>query len=171
MARPVDLRLDTENGNVIYVERSTIKSENRLQIPALGRRCVKWLKENSAIKVLVELAEPGCLIVRPWKPYGEEVVARLRDVRHEDVIEADDRPVLVGIGIRFLPSTIEATARLVFHEPLFRHLGIHKEEPPELLIVSSTDRIEIWNDTYFAEVEERLGKLLKSVFPWSGTQY
>ena len=177
MPRSVDLRLDPQTAKIAYVERASLvrrtngTKQDRMLIPAKGRQCVAWLQDKVSIKVLIELAEPGCLIVRPWSPYGEEVVARLQSVEVDDGIDIKDRSLIVGASIKFLPSTIEASARLTFHEPFERHLAISPGESPELYVLCSVDRIEIWSEQYYTDAHRRLGGKLRKFFPWSGTQY
>lgn len=109
--------------------------------------------------------------MRPWCPYGEEVVARLRSIEVDDGINADERPLVVAAGVRFVPSTIDSSARLTFYEPMERHFGLSPGKKSELYVLSSVDRIEIWNDQYYAEARARMGDKLKQFFPWVGTQY
>ena len=177
MPQSVDLSLDPETAKIVHVGRTSLRrrtngtKQDRVLIPAKGTQCVTWLKEKASIKVLVELAEPSCLIVRPWSPYGEEVVACLQAIDVDGGIDAKDRSLIVGATIKFLPSTIESSARLTFYEPFERHLAISPGESPELYVLCSVDRIEIWSEQYYADAHKRLGEKLKEFFPWSGTQY
>ena len=130
-----------------------------------------WLEEGRAIKVLVELANPGCLVVRPWSPFGDEVVTRLGSIELDDGVGPTERALMVGAGIKFLPSTIDSSARLTFYEPFEQHLAISPGFSPKLCVLCCFDRIEVWNEEYYRELLTSLSEELQKFFKWSGTQY
>lgn len=176
MARGADHRIAPDRNTLVYLDRSRVarrseKKETRLGVPAIGRKCVKWLVEGATLKVLVELADPGCIILRPWSPYGEWVVEELAAIDVDEDVGRHERGLLVAAGIRFVRSSIQSGERLILNARMEEHLEILPGSAPEMFVLCTFDRIEIWNRSHYASVLERMGHEIKNHFPWAGAQY
>ena len=178
MANTVDRRLDKTDENSVYFETANLErpqtkdsGEVRLIIPAKGKPWVGWLDSEEAIKVLVEMPEIGCLILRPWEPYGEELVGHIRNIDFSSILSSKERNLATAAGALFLPSTIQTpkkSARLKFYRVMEHHLDIEPPKTPELHILFTTDRIEIWNESYLFKIRQIISEELKKQFPWVG---
>ena len=176
MARVADHRIAPDRTTLVYLDRSRVarrsdKNETRLGVPAIGRKCVKWLVEGETVKVLVELADPGCIILRPWSPYGGRVVEELEAIDVDEDVGRHERGLLVAAGIRFVRSSIQSGERLILNAPMVDHLEILSGSTTEMFVLCTFDRIEIWNKSYYVSVQERMGYEIKKHFPWAGAQY
>src|SRR5262245_57516865 len=86
MARAPETWLDPQGPGHVYVELIDLEASEdattgpRVQVPAPGRQCVKWLKSGEKCDALVEIAEPGLVRVFPWEPYGTKILNRIKEL-------------------------------------------------------------------------------------------
>lgn len=123
MSRPPETWPDPEGPKPAYVELIDLRPSDdgpRVQIPAPGRGCVEWPREQESRAALVEIAEPGRIRVLSWK-YGQTVVSRLRELGRVDDEGSEELLLLVE---RYRRVTIEKNGRFPLHDRELFHLGL-----------------------------------------------
>jgi hypothetical protein len=118
----------------------------RIQVPAPGRQCVGWLKDAAAQFVLIELGDPGRIRLRPWKPFGEAVVNRQRELGA--VGDAAGSDELLTLPERFRRVHFEKSGRFPLHEREQFHLGVSNESGWQVLLICLPNEIQLWSEQF-----------------------
>jgi hypothetical protein len=152
MGRAPEIWLDPQGPADAYVELLDLEiSEDattgpRVQVPAPGRQCVKWLKSGEKCDALVEIAEPGLVRVFPWEPYGAEILNRIKELRSES--DGPGVTEILFLTERFRRIHVEKGGRLPVHEREQFHLGLSPVAGWLVLLVCLPTHVELWNEDF-----------------------
>jgi hypothetical protein len=149
MPRNPETWVDPQGPGAVYAELIDLQrvedGGRRIQIPAPGRQCVRWLKNAAAQSALIELGEPGRVRLHPWEPCGEAVVARQRELGAADGDAMDE---LLILAERFRRVHIEKNGRLPLHEREQFHLDLSEDTKRQVLLICLPDEIQLWSEEF-----------------------
>jgi hypothetical protein len=158
MARTPETWVDPDGVGGAYAELINVEPSDdggrRIQIPATGRRCVSWLREAAAQPALVEIGDRGRIRLRSWKPFGEAVVARRREL-----VDFDDPATmqeLLTLTERFRRVHFERSGRFPLHEREQFHLGLSDRAGWFVLLVCLPNEVQLWSEEFRRHWRERI---------------
>jgi hypothetical protein len=130
-----------------------------------GRGLVTWLAAGKAKDALVELAEPGRLILRSREEAGAGILTLLKAAAGPDSRALADPEVVLAITERFLIAKIDGGARVHMSERVNLHLGFDGDPTGKPLYqVCFPDRVELWSEQHRAREHERLSGYVEIAF-------
>jgi hypothetical protein len=167
MSRIPETWVDLEGPGAAYVELIDAQpardgARPLVHIPQKGQDCVAWLTGAAAVAALVELAEPGRIGLLPWRPFGDRVVERRRELSQAS--EGPDIEELVFLTERFRRVGIEKSGRFPLHDRELFHLGLGPSTGWRILLVCTRERLELWNEEFRRQWRQRIPHRP----PWDG---
>jgi hypothetical protein len=125
-----------------------------VRIPRKGQDCVPWLTGEAALPALVELAEPGRIRLLPWRPFGERVIERRRELS-QAAENSDDIAELVFLTERFRRVHIEKSGRFPLHDRELLHIGLGPSTGWLTLLVCTRHTLELWSEEFRRQWRQR----------------
>lgn len=147
IGRPPGWLLDSEQPGPVHREVLRIDTRGRMTVPADVWERVTWLHPDEPTLTLLVCHEPGRVKFLPWKPYGQRVLERRRELLSQeqtpDILEA-----IIELEDRYLRQSMETSGRVNLSEMALTHLEIRNDLPTYAILMCLSDFFEIWSKTY-----------------------
>ncbi len=146
--RPSGTRLDPEHPDPVLVEVCEIDERGRVRLPPRITSGVEWF-EGRKFDCLMVLDEPGRVILLPWKPYGDEVVEKRREIIEELSKDSTEREFLSALTCRYHRISIPSDSRPYVGSFVLLHLGFPEGISSRAYLIQFPDSIEIVSREFY----------------------
>lgn len=159
--------LDTGPGPAYLEKISLRQGESRLLIPKPAGRYVNWLETEQSRHVILELAEPGRLIVCSRADFDSHAAHFIQ--QHVEIFSegGDDAPMarlrLLALGERFQAAKIDSERYLSLNRRALDHLNVDASSETALTFVALLDTIELWSARFHASIRSSLAEMINEV--------
>jgi DNA-binding transcriptional regulator/RsmH inhibitor MraZ len=135
--------LDKSDKSVL-IDSVQVDRRGRLTIPSRLWNQFPGINETGSGDVLLEARVLGCVVVRPWKPAGEEAFAQGEQLRDSP----EERRALYEV---YRQGRIETRGRLMLPHGLLGHLHV-SFTVAGVYLARFPERIEIYSRAYRAKL-------------------
>lgn len=144
--RPAGLQLDPDRPGPIAQAVVQGSGRGRFRLPADVVRGATWLGSTEAmVESLVVFEDPGYLVLLPWSPDGDRVIARRRELiaSINEKSESEEIEALRVLEDRYKRVKIGKDLRVTLSPEMLQHLRLQRETAAQVYVVRVQDRIEL----------------------------
>ena len=152
--RPKGAKLDPENPNPVIVEVCEFDERGRVRFPPRITSGIEWFQKG-AFNCLMVLDIPGRVVLLPWKPFGEQVIEKRRELIEEFSADSTLRDALISLEYRYHRLPIPVDSRPYVGSLALFHLDLPEGIPSRAHLIRFPEGLEFISSSCRREMSRK----------------